>query len=222
LSEFIRQTLKPSFLFTISLKTNVIFYILLAFAGGLIAPDVLVWAQEAVNVTDTEGQTEEVPTLEQAISNSITAMTALISAIIALAGLIIKSGILDRWVSKKRQAETFDSVQMGFLNMKGVLEDKVLQKFLINNILEDVPEDRREKYRPMVENLNEQIAAKTEQIDFYAKKWSEHVKEDQFRHVSPDLQVNLPREETTNIAYTLDTRIPKRITFEKPTKVISG
>jgi hypothetical protein len=203
------------------LKTNVIFYILLAFAGGLIAPDVLVWAQEAVNVTDTEGQTEEVPTLEQAISNSITAMTALISAIIALAGLIIKSGILDRWVSKKRQAEVFDTVQMGFVSLKGVLEDKILHKVMIEQILEELPEASRAKYIPMVNNLNEQIAAKTEQIDFYAKKWSEHVKEDQFRYVSPDLQVNLPREETANIAYTLDTRIPQRITFEKPKKIMT-
>lgn len=196
------------------MRTNTIFIILLAFAGGLIVPDILVWAQEGINVTTTTGTAEEVPTLEEAIQNSIKSWIAIAMSIFVAAGVIIKSGIFDRWVSRKKQLQTFDNAQMGFLAIKGVLEDKILTKAVIEGVLSEVPEERKQKYIPLIQNLDKQIQTKSEQIDFYTKKWSEHVKPDQFSSVSPDLVQNLPREDEPNIAYTLDSRIPKRITLE--------
>ena len=84
--------------------------ILLAFAAGLFISSITTgWAQQGVNVTTPAGETEEVPTLTEAIQANLQSLIALITAVIALIGLVIKSGILDPWLDRKKQDQFYTS-----------------------------------------------------------------------------------------------------------------
>ena len=81
---------------------------LLAFAAGLfISSMTQAYTQTGVNVTTPSGETEEVPTLTDAIQTNLQSIIALITSIIAIIGLIIKSGILDPWITKKKQDQFY-------------------------------------------------------------------------------------------------------------------
>ena len=110
---------------------NTLSLILLAFAAGLLMSSVTTWAQEGTNVTTPEGTTEEVPTLSEMIQTNLQSLTALIAAIIALVGLVVKSGILNPWISKKKQEQFYTGAQQNFVTMKKALEDKTLTKFVL-------------------------------------------------------------------------------------------
>jgi hypothetical protein len=183
--------------------------ILFAFAGGLLASNVAAWAQDAVNVTTTEGGTQEVPTLEEQIRTSITSWIGLLVAVFTAIGFIIRTGLFDRWVKRETQEKYFNTAQMNFLALKKVLEDKVLMKYAIESGVSKMSPEEQEKARKVLVNLDDQITATTEQIDFYTKKAAEHVKPGQLSSLSPDLVDELPREDN-NIAYDMES-IPKVI-----------
>ena len=85
---------------------------LLAFAAGLFISTITTgWAQQGVNVTTPDGETEEVPTLSEAIQANLQSLIALITAVIALIGFVIKSGILDPWLDRKKQDQFYTSAQ---------------------------------------------------------------------------------------------------------------
>ena len=98
-------------------------------------------SQTGINVTTPEGETEEVPTLSEAIQANLNSLIALITAGIALAGLVIKSGILDPWIDKKKQNQFYTSAQQGFATMKKTLEDKTMNKFILDQITPLIPEE---------------------------------------------------------------------------------
>ena len=62
-------------------------------AGLFISSMTQAYTQQGVNVTTPAGETEEVPTLTEAIQANLQSLIALITAVIALIGLVIKSGI---------------------------------------------------------------------------------------------------------------------------------
>ena len=116
---------------------------LLAFAAGLFISTITTgWAQQGVNVTTPAGETEEVPTLSEAIQANLQSLIALITAVIALIGLVVKSGILDPWIDRKKADQVFTSAQAGLATMKKTLEDKTLTKFVLDQVTPLLPEDQ--------------------------------------------------------------------------------
>ncbi len=172
----------------------------------------IAWAQEGINVTSTEGSAEEVPTLEEQIQTSITAWLGLIVAIFSAAAIIIRTGIFDRWVKRATAEKYLSNAQMNFVALKGVVEDKALQKAVIQEVIKDVPEGRKADYQKLLAGMDEQIKAKVDQINFYAGKIKEHVKPEMISMANPDL-ADIPREEN-NIAYELES-IPRKIQTPK-------
>ena len=147
---------------------NTLSVILLAFAAGLFISTITTgWAQQGVNVTTPAGETEEVPTLTEAIQANLQSLIALITAVIALIGLVIKSGILDPWIDKKKQAEFHTSAQQGFVTMKKALEDKTLTKFVLDQVTPLLPEDQRKKALEVSANIDDQMNASTAQLEYY-------------------------------------------------------
>jgi len=185
--------------------------ILLAFAGGLfISSMTQALSQTGVNVTTPGGDTEEVPTLTEAIQANLQSLIALITAGIALAGLIIKSGILDPWISRKEQDKFYTSAQMGFTQMKKALEDKTLNKFVLDQITPLLPEDKRKQAIEISTNLSDQLNATAGQLDYYYNSLKDKVGQKTMdRKINPDLNTSLPRE-WVNLANTMGP-IPERI-----------
>ena len=104
---------------------------------------VTTWAQESYKLTTTTTQEpKKLPELvAEAIQTNLQSLTALIAAIIALAGLIIKSGILDPWIDRKKQDQFYTSAQQNFVTMKKALEDKTLTKFVLDQVTPLLPEE---------------------------------------------------------------------------------
>ena len=127
--------------------------ILLAFAAGLfISSMTQAYTQTGINVTTPAGETEEVPTLSEAIQANLQSLIALITAVIALIGLVIKSGILDPWLDRKKADQVFTTGTGWTCTMKKTLEDKTLTKFVLDQVTPLLPEDQRKKplkYLPM-------------------------------------------------------------------------
>jgi FtsZ-interacting cell division protein ZipA len=177
------------------LNPNNLAIILLAFAAGLVIPQVMVFAQDAVNVTTSEGDTEEVPTLAESIRANLQSLIALITAIIALVGLVIKSGILDPWIDKKKQDQFFTSAQVNLATMKKALEDKTLNKFVLDQITPLIPEDSRKKALEVSANIDDQMNATTAQLEYYYEKLKDKIgQKNMDKKVNPDLNTELPRE----------------------------
>jgi exosome complex RNA-binding protein Rrp42 (RNase PH superfamily) len=191
-------------------NSNVLALILFAFAAGLMTSSVSVWAQQGTNVTTPSGETEEVPTLVDAIQTNLQSLIALIASIIALIGLIIKSGILDPWIDKKKQDQFYTSAQAGLVTMKKALEDKTLNKFILDQITPLIPEDRRKKAIEVSSNIDDQMNATNEQLQYYYEKLKDKVgQKNMDKKVNPDLNRELPRE-SHNVANDMGP-IPDRI-----------
>lgn len=182
----------------------------LAFAAGLFLSSITAWAQQGTNVTTPSGDTEEVPTLTDAIQTNLQSIIALITAIIALVGLIIKSGILDPWIDRKKQDQFYTSAQANLATMKKALEDKTLTKFVLDEVTPLLPEDKRKKALEVSSNIDEQMNATTAQLEYYYNELKDKVgKKAMDRKVNPDKNVALPRE-SYNIANDMGP-IPNKI-----------
>ena len=170
--------------------------ILLAFAAGLfISSMTQALSQTGVNVTTPEGETEEVPTLTEAITANINSLIALITAIIALAGLIIKSGILDPWIDRKKQDQFYTGAQAGLATMKKTLEDKTLNKFVLDQVTPLLPEQQRKKALEVSANIDDQMNATTAQLEYYYNSLKDKVGQKTMnKKVNPDTNPGLPRE----------------------------
>jgi cobalamin biosynthesis protein CbiD len=191
------------------ITSTTIAFILFAFAAGLMVSAITTYAQEGVNVSTTTNGTQEVPTLTSAIELNIQSLTALIAAIIALAGLIVKSGILDTYIDKKKQDQFIMDAEMNFATMKKALEDKVLTKFVLEQITPLIPEQDRAKVMTVATNVNEQMNKTTEQLQFYHDRLKDRVGQKTMDRINPDNNTALPRERR-NIANELGP-IPQRI-----------
>jgi hypothetical protein len=179
------------------LNSNNLGIFLLAFAAGLFVSSLTTmgWAQTGVNVTTPSGETEEVPTLTEAIQANLNSLVALITAGIALAGLIIKSGVLDPWIDRKKQDQFFTSTQQGFATMKKTLEDKTLNKFVLDQITPLLPEEKRKQALEVSANIDDQMNATTAQLEYYYEKLKDKVGQKAMNNkVNPDLNTQLPRE----------------------------
>ena len=185
--------------------------ILLAFAAGLFISSITTgWAQQGVNVTTPAGETEEVPTLSEAIQANLQSLIALITAVIALVGLVIKSGILDPWIDKKKQNQFYTGAQAGLVNMKKALEDKTLTKFVLDQVTPLLPEDQRKKALEVSSNIDDQMNATTQQLEYYYNSLKDKVGQKTMdKKVNPDLNTQLPRE-SHNIANDMGP-IPEKI-----------
>lgn len=200
-------------------KLDQLSYILLAFAAGLVIPQVVVFAQDAVNVTTSEGETEEVPTLAESIRANLQSLAALITAIIALVGLVIKSGILDPWLDRKKQDQFYTSAQLNLTTMKKALEDKTLSKFVLDQITPLIPEDRRKKALEVSSNIDDQMNATTQQLEYFYEKLRDKVgQKNMDKKVNPDLNKELPREShnVANDMGPIPSRIGEKVSTSKP------
>ena len=192
------------------MNSNYLAFILFAFAAGLMTSSITVWAQQGVNVTTPAGETEEVPTLTEAIQANLQSLIALITAIIALAGLVIKSGILDPWIDRKKQDQFYTSAQQNLVTMKKALEDKTLTKFVLDQVTPLLPEANRKKALEVSSNIDDQMNASTEQLQYYYEKLKDKVgQKNMDKKVNPDLNRELPRE-AHNIANDMGP-IPEQI-----------
>ena len=184
--------------------------VLFAFAAGLLMSTVTTWAQQGVNVTTPEGETEEVPTLSESIQANLNSLIALITAIIALIGLVVKSGILDPWLDKKKQDQFYTGAQAGLATMKKTLEDKTLNKFVLDQVTPLLPEAQRKKALEVSANIDDQMNATTAQLEYYYNTLKDKVGQKTMNNkVNPDLNTQLPRE-FHNIANDMGP-IPNRI-----------
>ena len=185
--------------------------ILLAFAAGLFISTITTgWAQQGVNVTTPAGETEEVPTLTEAIQANLQSLIALITAVIALIGLVIKSGILDPWLDRKKQDQFYTGAQAGLATMKKTLEDKTLTKFVLDQVTPLLPEDQRKKALEVSANVDDQMNATTAQLEYYYESLKDKVGQKTMdRKINPDTNAQLPRE-SHNIANDMGP-IPERI-----------
>jgi hypothetical protein len=185
--------------------------VMLAFAAGLfISSMTQAYTQTGVNVTTPEGETEEVPTLSEAIQANLNSLIALITAIIALAGLIIKSGVLDPWIDRKKQDQFYTGAQAGLATMKKTLEDKTLTKFVLDQVTPLLPEDQRKKALEVSANVDDQMNATTAQLEYYYNALKDKVGQKAMnKKVNPDLNTQLPRE-FHNVANDMGP-IPNRI-----------
>lgn len=180
---------------------------------------VSVWAQQGTNVTTPSGETEEVPTLVDAIQTNLQSLIALIASIIALIGLIIKSGILDPWIDKKKQDQFYTSAQAGLVTMKKALEDKTLNKFILDQITPLIPEDRRKKAIEVSSNIDDQMNATNEQLQYYYEKLKDKVgQKNMDKKVNPDLNSELPREphNVANDMGPIPNKIGDKVSTSKP------
>ena len=169
--------------------------VLLAFAAGLFLSSITAWAQQGTNVTTPSGDTEEVPTLTDAIQTNLQSIIALITSIIAIIGLVIKSGILDPWIDRKKQDQFYTSTQQGFVTMKKALEDKALTKFVLDEVTPLLPEDKRKRALEVSTNIDDQMNASTAQLEYYYNTLKDKVGQKAMNNkVNPDLNMQLPRE----------------------------
>jgi hypothetical protein len=169
------------------------------------------YAQEGVNVTMTNGTTTEVPTLAEQIETSMQSIIALVASIIAIIGLIIKSGILDSYVSKRKQEQIYNNTQMGFLTTKKILEDKALTRQVISDVVSTMPPEKQTKYQEIIANLDDQINKTNEQLTFYYDKAKNYVPKGSLSKINPDLCRELPRESRNMSQEMAPGTIPKRI-----------
>ena len=183
----------------------------LAFAAGLFISTITTgWAQQGVNVTTPAGETEEVPTLTEAIQANLQSLIALITAVIALIGLVIKSGILDPWLDRKKQDQFYTSAQAGLVTMKKALEDKTLTKFVLDQVTPLLPEEKRKQALEVSSNLDDQMNSTTQQLEYYYNELKDRVGQKAMdKKVNPDLNTQLPRE-SHNIANDMGP-IPEKI-----------
>jgi hypothetical protein len=206
------------------LDSNNLALIVLAFAAGLFMSSITVWAQEGTNVTTTTGETEEVPTLTDAIQTNLQSLTALIAAIIALIGLVVKSGILDPWLDRKKQEQFYTGAQQNFVNMKKVLEDKTLTKFVLDQVTPLLPEDKRKQALEVSANLDDQMNATTQQLEYYYNSLKDKVGQKTMdKKINPDKNAQLPREwlNMANKMGPIPNRIGDKVSTSGPSKPAS-
>jgi FtsZ-interacting cell division protein ZipA len=193
---------------------------LLAFAAGLfISSMTQAYTQTGVNVTTPVGETEEVPTLSEAIQANLQSLIALITAVIALIGLVVKSGILDPWLDRKKADQVFTSAQAGLATMKKTLEDKTLTKFVLDQVTPLLPEDKRKQALEVSSNIDDQMNATTQQLEYYYNALKDKVgQKNMDKKVNPDLNTALPREwhNIANDMGPIPTKIGDKVSTLKP------
>lgn len=193
---------------------------LLAFAAGLfISSMTQAYTQQGVNVTTPAGETEEVPTLTEAIQANLQSLIALITAVIALIGLVIKSGILDPWLDRKKQDQFYTSAQAGLATMKKALEDKTLTKFVLDQVTPLLPEDQRKKALEVSANVDDQMNATTAQLEYYYNALKDKVGQKTMdKKINPDHNTALPREwhNIANDMGPIPTKIGDKVSTLKP------
>ena len=134
----------------------------------------------------------------------------MITAVIALIGLVIKSGILDPWLDRKKQDQFYTGAQAGLATMKKTLEDKTLTKFVLDQVTPLLPEDQRKKALEVSANVDDQMNATTAQLEYYYESLKDKVGQKTMdRKINPDTNAQLPRE-SHNIANDMGP-IPERI-----------
>ena len=199
---------------------NTLSVILLAFAGGIfISSMTSVWTQQGTNVTTIDGETEEVATLTDAIQANLQSLTALIAAIIALVGLVVKSGILDPWIDKKKQEQFYTGAQQNFVTMKKALEDKTLTKFVLDQVTPLLPEANRKKALEVSANIDDQMNASTAQLEYYYNSLKDKVGQKTMdKKINPDKNAQLPREwhNIANDMGPIPTKIGDKVSTSKP------
>ena len=138
------------------------------------------------------------PTLSEAIQANLNSLVALITAIIALVGLIIKSGILDPWIDSKKADQVFTSAQAGLATMKKTLEDKTLNKFVLDQVTPLLPEEQRKKALEVSANIDDQMNATTAQLEYYYNSLKDKVGQKTMdKKVNPDTQHGTSHESFT-------------------------
>ena len=94
--------------------------------------------------------------------------------------------------------------------MKKALEDKTLNKFVIDQITPLIPETQRKKAIEVSSNIDDQMNATTAQLEYYYEKLKDKIgQKDMNRKVNPDNNRELPRE-SYNIANDMGP-IPNKI-----------
>ena len=193
---------------------------LLAFAAGLfISSMTQAYTQSGVNVTTPAGETEEVPTLTEAIQANLQSLIALITAVIALIGLVIKSGILDPWLDRKKQDQFYTSAQQSLATMKKALEDKTLTKFVLDQVTPLLPEDKRKQALEVSANIDDQMNATTQQLEYYYNSLKDKVGQKTMdKKINPDKNAQLPREwhNIANDMGPIPTKIGDKVSTLKP------
>ena len=146
-------------------------------------------------------------------------LIALITAVIALIGLVVKSGILDPWIDKKKQSEFYTSAQQGFVTMKKALEDKTLTKFVLDQVTPLLPEDRRKQALEVSANIDDQLNASTAQLEYYYNSLKDKVGQKTMdKKINPDHNAQLPREwhNIANDMGPIPTKIGDKVSTLKP------
>jgi uncharacterized protein YjgD (DUF1641 family) len=141
---------------------------------------------DEVTVPAVNGTPVEVPTAAQAAENATYSIIGLITAIIAIIGLIVKSGILDSILSAKRKTQILGGSEAVLVALQKALENKILIRKSYEIAFSSAPEDKKSEYAKLIQNMDEQIKATTAQIQFY----SDHFP----MKVNPDSNRALPRE----------------------------
>jgi hypothetical protein len=139
-----------------------------------------------VTVPAVNGTPVAVPTAAQAAENMTYSIIALITAAIGIIGLIVKSGILDSIVSAKRKSQILEGSEAVLVALQKALENKILIRRSYELAFEAAPEDKKTEYAKLIQNMDDQIKATTQQINFYANNFP--------MKVSPDANRALPRE----------------------------
>lgn len=139
-----------------------------------------------VTVPAVNGTPVEVPTAAQAAENATYSVFGLIIAIITLIGLIVKSGILDSFIGAKRKEQIKQGSEAVLVALVKALENKILIRRSYELAFAAAPEDKRQEYAKLIQNLDDQIKATTEQINFYSDNFP--------MHVDPNANKALPRE----------------------------
>jgi hypothetical protein len=149
--------------------------------------------KEVEIVTDT-GEAVDVPTMVTATENMIQSSSALIIAILGLAGLVVKY-FGDRFMSRKDQEKWLLGLQQGQTVMNKALEEKGLMRYILTDVFNrTTDENQRKELYPKIVNLDEQIRATTDQLNYYKTQAERLLPITVGLRVDPNTIASLPRE----------------------------
>jgi archaellum component FlaF (FlaF/FlaG flagellin family) len=149
--------------------------------------------KEVEIVTDT-GEAVDVPTMVTATENMIQSSSALIIAILGLAGLVVKY-FGDRFMSRKDQEKWLLGLQQGQTVMNKALEEKALMRYILTDVYNrTTDENQRKELYPKIVNLDEQIRATTGQLNYYKTEAGRLLPITVGLRVDPNTIASLPRE----------------------------
>ncbi len=121
--------------------------------------------REVEIVTDT-GEQVDVPTMVTATESLIQSSSALIIAILGLAGLVVKY-FGDRFMSKKDQERVLLGIQQGRTGLNKAMEEKALQRYILTEIYNRSDENKRKEVLPMIQATDASIEATGGQINYF-------------------------------------------------------